>query len=137
MRVPYNDWDDKAGLHGYVQFNKYTHTHTHTKEVVYMYIVWDCRPSRKGEQETTKPVSTQLFFNTPSYFIFCSLFLYFIVVVSVLFLCSCLVDVPLKFSCPAIHVQDWQPRMLLDMVQARSVSLKKKKHTHTHTHTHL
>ena len=22
--------DDRAGLRGYVQFNKYTHTHTHT-----------------------------------------------------------------------------------------------------------
>ena len=28
--MAYNDWDDKAGLHGYDQFNKYTHTHTHT-----------------------------------------------------------------------------------------------------------
>ena len=26
MRVAYNDWDDRAGLRGYVQFNKYTHT---------------------------------------------------------------------------------------------------------------
>ena len=26
MRVTYNDWDDRAGLRGYVQFNKYTHT---------------------------------------------------------------------------------------------------------------
>ena len=26
-----NDWDDRAGLRGYVQFNKYTHTHTHTQ----------------------------------------------------------------------------------------------------------
>ena len=30
MRVAWNDLDDRAGLHGYVQFNKYTHTHTHT-----------------------------------------------------------------------------------------------------------
>ena len=34
MRVVYNDSDDRAGLRGYVQFNKYkyirTHTHTHT-----------------------------------------------------------------------------------------------------------
>ena len=28
MRVAYNDKDDKARLHGYVQFNKYTITHT-------------------------------------------------------------------------------------------------------------
>ena len=28
--VVLNDYDDTAGLHGYVQPNKYTHTHTHT-----------------------------------------------------------------------------------------------------------
>ena len=28
MRVAWNDKDDRAGLRGYVQFNKYTHTHT-------------------------------------------------------------------------------------------------------------
>ena len=27
MRVAYKDEDDRAGLRGYVQFNKYTHTH--------------------------------------------------------------------------------------------------------------
>ena len=33
IRVAYNDWDDRAGLRGYV-LNKYTHTctHTHTLE---------------------------------------------------------------------------------------------------------
>ena len=31
MRVALNDLDDRAGLRGYVQFNKYTHTHTHTQ----------------------------------------------------------------------------------------------------------
>ena len=30
MQVAYNDLDDRAGLRGYVQFNKYTHTYTHT-----------------------------------------------------------------------------------------------------------
>ena len=30
MRVAYNDSDDRAGLRGYVQFNKYTQTHIHT-----------------------------------------------------------------------------------------------------------
>ena len=29
MRAAYNDWDDRAELRGYVQFNKYTYTHTH------------------------------------------------------------------------------------------------------------
>ena len=31
MRVALNDYDDRAGLRGYMQFNKHTyHTHTHT-----------------------------------------------------------------------------------------------------------
>ena len=43
------------------------------------------------------------------------------------FLCShwSLVDVPLIFFCPADHVPDWQPRVLLGMVEARSVNVKK------------
>ena len=43
------------------------------------------------------------------------------------FLCShwSLVDVPLIFFCPAGHVPDWQPRVLLGMVEARSVNVKK------------
>ena len=46
----------------------------------------------------------------------------------VFFFCShwSLVDVPLIFFCPADHVQDWQPRILLGMVEARSVNVKKK-----------
>ena len=35
------------------------------------------------------------------------------------------VDVPLTFFCPADHVPDWQPRILLGMVEARSVNVKK------------
>ena len=31
MRVALNDYDDRAGLRGYGQFNQYTHTHTHTR----------------------------------------------------------------------------------------------------------
>ena len=31
------------------------------------------------------------------------------------------VDVPLIFFCPAGHVPNWQPRILLGMVEARSV----------------
>ena len=34
-------------------------------------------------------------------------------------------DVPLIFFCPADHVPDWQPRILLGMVEARSVNVKK------------
>ena len=43
------------------------------------------------------------------------------------FFCShwSLVDVPLIFFCPADHVPDWQPRILLGMVEARSVNVKK------------
>ena len=43
------------------------------------------------------------------------------------FLCShwSLVDVPLIFFCPADHVPDWQPRVLLGMVESRSVNVKK------------
>ena len=45
----------------------------------------------------------------------------------VFFFCShwSLVDVPLIFFCPADHVPDWQPRILLGMVEARSVDVKK------------
>ena len=31
MRVAWNDYDDRAGLRDYVQFNKYTHTLTQTQ----------------------------------------------------------------------------------------------------------
>ena len=43
------------------------------------------------------------------------------------FFCShwSLVDVPLIFFCPADHVPDWQPPLLLGMVEARSVNVKK------------
>ena len=44
----------------------------------------------------------------------------------VFFSCShwSFVDVPLIFFCPADHVPDWQPRILLGMVEARSVNAK-------------
>ena len=43
------------------------------------------------------------------------------------FFCSywSLVDVPLICLCPADHVPDWQPRILLGMVEARSANVKK------------
>ena len=45
----------------------------------------------------------------------------------VFFFCShwSLIDVPLIFFCPADHVPSWQPRLLLGMVEARSVNVKK------------
>ena len=51
-------------------------------------------------------------------------FPFFVVFVCVFFsFCShwSLVDVPLISFCPADHVSDWQPRILLGMVEARSV----------------
>ena len=58
-------------------------------------------------------------------FLFLSLCRFFCVFV--FFFCShwSLVDVPLIFFCPADHVPDWQPRVLLGMVEARSVNVKK------------
>ena len=51
----------------------------------------------------------------------------FLFSVCLCFFCShwSLVDVPLIFFCPADHVPDWQPRVLLGMVEARSVNVKK------------
>ena len=45
----------------------------------------------------------------------------------VFFFCShwSLVDVPLISFCPADHVPNWQPRILLGMDEARSVNVKK------------
>ena len=59
-------------------------------------------------------------------FLFLSLCRFFCCVF-VFFFCShwSLVDVPLIFFCPADHVPDWQPRVLLGMVEARSVNVKK------------
>ena len=55
-------------------------------------------------------------------------FLFVVFFVFVFFFCShwSLVDVPLISFCPADHVPDWQPRILLGiMVEARSVNVKK------------
>ena len=38
MRVAYNDSDDRAGLRGYVQFNKYTYIQTYIHRHVDRYI---------------------------------------------------------------------------------------------------
>ena len=57
----------------------------------------------------------------------CILLFLFLSLCFVFFFCShwSLVDVPLIFFCPADHVPDWQPRVLLGMVEARSVNVKK------------
>ena len=56
-----------------------------------------------------------------------SLSFFFVCVFIFYLFCShwSLVDVPLIFFCPADHVPDWQPRILLGMVEARSVNVKK------------
>ena len=48
MRAAYNDKDDRAGLRGYVQFNKYTYTHTH------LYVL------RREGRKTFTPVDPQV-----------------------------------------------------------------------------
>ena len=64
-------------------------------------------------------------------------FLFVVFCVFVFFFCShwSLVDVPLIFFCPADHVPDWQPRVLLGMVEARSVNVKKTTTTTTGSFT--
>ena len=52
-------------------------------------------------------------------------FLFLFVCVFILLSLELFVDVPLIFFCPADHVPDWQPRILLGMVEALSVNVKK------------
>ena len=57
----------------------------------------------------------------------CSIFFVVFCLFVFYFFCShwSLVDVPLISFCPADHVPDWQPRIVLGMVEARSVDVKK------------
>ena len=77
------------------------------------------------------PIISGVFFFFLSYFVLLPFLLAFLF----LFSLSSFVDVPLIFSCPADHVllPDWRSRILLSMVDARSVNVD---NTHTHTHTH-
>ena len=71
---------------------------------------------------------SSIFFWHVLFICFCSfLFIVFVFVVVVFFFCSrwSFVDVPLILFCPADNVPDWQPRILLGMVEARSVNVKK------------
>ena len=63
-------------------------------------------------------------------------FLFGVFCVFVFFFCShwSLVDVPLISFCPADHVPDWQPGILLGMVEARSVNVKRRRTTTTVLH---
>ena len=77
----------------------------------------------RGWHYTKLSLSSALFYIFLAYALcYCS----FLFVVLFLFLCSrwSVVDVPLIFSCPACHVPDWQPRILLGMVETRSVNVK-------------
>ena len=53
-------------------------------------------------------------------FLFC-----FVVFFLLLLSLELFVDAPLIFFCPADHVPDWQPCILLGIVEARSVNAKK------------
>ena len=58
--------------------------------------------------------------------LFCYCSFHFVVFILFCFVfCSrwSFVDAPLIFSCPANHVPDWQPRILLGMVEARPVNV--------------
>ena len=41
MLVTYNDWDDRAGLRDYVQFNKSTYIHTYVRSEVFVISIID------------------------------------------------------------------------------------------------
>ena len=92
--------------------------------------VHGCEPGRVSDDsrpalcQTLSIECRSLIFLWPVYFVIHVPFSLSFVCV---FLCShwSLVDIPLIFFCPADHVPDWQPRVLLGMVEARSVNVKK------------
>ena len=95
--------------------------------------VHGCEPGRVSDgsrlalcQTLSIECPSSIFF-WPVYFCYSCSFLFVDFCVFVFFFCSrwSLVDVPLIFFCPADHVPDWQPRILLGMVEARSVNVKK------------
>ena len=95
--------------------------------------VHDCEPGRVSDgsqlalcQTLSIECPSSIFF-WPVYFVIPVSFSLSFFCVFVFLFCShwSLVDVPLIFFCPAGHVPDWQPRVLLGMVEARSVNVKK------------
>ena len=95
--------------------------------------VHGCEPGRVSDgsrlalcQTLSIECPSSIFF-WPVYFVIPVPFSLSFFCVFVFFFCShwSLVDVPLIFFCPADHVPDWQPRILLGMVEARSVNVKK------------
>ena len=81
----------------------------------------------RGRHYAKLPLSNAARLSFSDLFILLFLFLSLCRLCVCVFLCShwSLVDVPLIFFCPADHVPDWQPRVLLGMVEARSVNVKK------------
>ena len=97
--------------------------------------VWvhGCDPGRVSDGSRLA-LCQHLFIECPSSIFFWHVYFVIIVPSSLLFLFLFLfffrsrwsfVDVLLIFFCPADHVPDWQPRILLGMVEARSVNVKK------------
>ena len=95
--------------------------------------VHGCEPGRVSDGSRLALCQTLSLSNAPrlSFSGLCILLFLFLSLcrfcVFVFFFCShwSLVDVPLIFFCPADHVPDWQPLILLGMVEARSVNVKK------------
>ena len=107
--------------------------------------VHGCEPGRVADgsrlalcQTLSIECPSSIFF-WPVYFCYSCSFLFVVFCVFVFFFCShwSLVDVPLIFFCPADHVPDWQPRILLGMVEARSVNVKKTTTTTTTKQFHF
>ena len=87
--------------------------------------------------------ASYLFYLAFSFCFYCFVLFCFVlfrfVVFFLMFLCSgwSFVGVPLVFPFPANHVlPDWQPRIILGMIETRSVSVENTRTQHTlHTHT--
>ena len=100
-----------------------------------------CDPGRVSDGSRLALYQTLSIECSSSIFFLAGIYWYrsFLFVVSVsfryVFFCSrwSFVDVPLIFFCPADQVPDWQPRILLGMVEARSVNVKKTTTTRTTT----
>ena len=95
--------------------------------------VWvhGCEPGRVSDGSRLALCQT-LSIECPSSIFFWHVYFVFLVPFSLSFLfvfLFCfhwiLVDVPLIFFCPADHVPDWQPRILLGMVDSRSGNVNK------------
>ena len=109
-----NEWEE----------NTYVHIHTRTRKLSIQYSGWHAAGTMPNSLYRMPLV---YLFLTCVFCCYSCSFLFVVFCVFVFFFCShwSLVDVPLIFFCPADHVPDWQPRVLLGMVEARSVNVKK------------